>query len=78
VVLLPVLIQAAVWLFHCRQRLIITYSIVIYILINGLTLMMHFIRLGDHWNVWIVPTLLISYLSIRRLIGQEHLSSFKK
>ena len=61
-VLLPVIMQVAVALFHGKKRRIATAGILFYFAINGVALILHVLLPADHLFFWMVPALLASYL----------------
>jgi len=72
-ILLPVIIQAAIWVFISRKHQIKILSSLFFILFNGLVMILHFMRLDDLWSFWMVPVLFLFYLTLRRKIHREHL-----
>ena len=78
VILIPVIIQAAVWLAaDWKHRRVIIFGI-IYLALNLLNLLLH-MRLDDFWFIWFAPSLFIWYLLLCRQypsgIGYSRLSN---
>ncbi len=67
VVLLPALMQAAVWVVDSRQRSIAAFAVVGYLAINTIPLTPVTLP-GDFWRIWMTPALLAGYLLLRRQI----------
>jgi hypothetical protein len=72
--LLPAIMQVAVALLQCQQYRVINQAIIIYLLINGIALVMHILRFPYYLLFWMVPTILLYYLFIGRKIVLEHKS----
>jgi Glycosyltransferase family 87 len=66
VVLLPVIVQAAVWLSSHWKRWNVVFFSLIFILISLTDLLLH-MKLSDFWFIWMVPALLIWYLLVNRI-----------
>lgn len=71
VVLLPAVIQAAVWTFHSHQPLTISLAMATYLTIDSVALTMNILRINDLWHFWMAPALLLTYLTLRSQINQE-------
>lgn len=64
VILVPVIIQAAVWLVKNRTQWLSWFLVGIFIVINFVTFILH-LKLSDFWFIWTAPFLLAWYLLIR-------------
>jgi hypothetical protein len=64
VILIPVIIQAAIWLLRGWNRLSTLILSIVFLGINVLDLILH-MRLSDFWFIWLAPALLIWFLLIR-------------
>jgi hypothetical protein len=69
--LLPVIIQAAAWVFNSRKDFVFNWVIIAYISVNGLAWAI-FMQ-GEHFFIWMVPAVLLIYLALRRKIHLESL-----
>jgi hypothetical protein len=67
VILMPVVIQAAVWTVEARRFSQTGISALIYAGINGGALVLNLMRFESMWFVWMAPALLVGYLVIRQL-----------
>jgi len=65
IILLPVILLAASWLFRDRKRKAVLLFVGLYLTINILGLILH-TRLSDFWFFWMAPILLVGFLLIRR------------
>jgi len=75
VVLLPAVIQSAIWLFDRSLNVSSSFVLPAYFLINGLAITMIIARVNDFWYFWFASALLIIYLVLLRQLRQEHLVS---
>jgi Glycosyltransferase family 87 len=73
VVLLPGVVQSALWLFNRNLNVTSSSIIVSYLSINAIAIKMNIARVDDFWYFWLAPTLLIIYLVLLRQIGEEQL-----
>jgi hypothetical protein len=71
VILLPVLIQTSVWILKSRQLLVASLGVMVHLIINGIALFLNISRVWDFWYIWMVPTLLLGYLSLKKQINYE-------
>jgi hypothetical protein len=72
VLLLFVILQATIWVLQTRQNGIIVLGIIVYLLISIMAVVIRYIHQGDDmWSLWLVPSLLISYLALRNYIKKE-------
>ena len=74
VVLLPAIIQAAIWIFHGANRILTTTAIIAYVIINVFALIiehMTFMDFGQIWNLWMPLTFLLGYLILSKRVGIE-------
>ncbi|RME48918.1 MAG: hypothetical protein D6791_02210, partial [Chloroflexi bacterium] len=67
VVLLPVLMQATIWVVSSRRHAIAALAVVGYLAINIIPLTPVTLP-GDFWRIWMTPALLAGYLLLRRQI----------
>jgi hypothetical protein len=65
VILVPVILLAASWLFRDRKRQSALLFVGIYLTMNILGLILH-TRLSDFWFFWMAPILLVCFLFIRK------------
>jgi hypothetical protein len=64
IILLPAVLQAAIWILPDWKRLSNIIFIVIFLVISILDLILH-MKLSDFWFIWMGPVLLIWFLVIR-------------
>jgi hypothetical protein len=61
VILIPVIIQATIWIVSDWKRWITLILAIIYIGINILDLILH-MKLSDFWFIWVAPAILLWYI----------------
>jgi len=69
VILLPAVIQATTWIFHGSGRILITMTILAYLIINVLAVIINFMHFGQIWGIWMAPTFLLGYLVLSKRVG---------
>jgi hypothetical protein len=64
VILIPVIIQASIWILSDWKRRSTLFLVIVFTIINVLYLILHK-SLTDFWFIWMAPVLLIMFLYIR-------------
>lgn len=75
VLLIPVLMEVANWIYYDRRPVVTGLTVVIYVLINAVALTFAVLQLLFFWYIWMVPALLIAYLALRNQISRTAISS---
>ncbi|MCC7352527.1 MAG: DUF2029 domain-containing protein [Anaerolineae bacterium] len=71
VVLLPAVMQVAVWSTTSPRRAAAIVSLVVYLVINGVLLVMNQLAVNQFHFYWLAPALLVGYVSARRGFRRE-------
>jgi hypothetical protein len=78
ILILPALIQAAISVIHNRQALALNWVIIAYVAVNGLAWAIHiWITPNMQWDIWLVPSLFLIYLTLRKQLNHLSLTIIK-
>jgi hypothetical protein len=65
IILLPAVVQSAVWLGKIQRPSARMSMIAIYLAMNGLLLVSHFFVTNDFWYFWTAPAFLVLYVWVK-------------